>query len=243
MVSPVEADWCLLFSLCVESPKFHWMQKKRNDQKEVIINHTCNLICNSFFFWLGAHIVSISTLLICWSFCWFLFHSMCGYLYPCISIVVFFCFLSLNWPACKMTLKKQKKQSAPHRKKKSNAFMIMQRQVSNIAFHSISANLGQKKQKNNEIVALHEFPLNLPNGESTTLKRWERLGVDCPLLVAFFFFFHFEHFLDTSSGWRQRREVWEEAEAILIVKKKQHPKNIMEKVPRLPSVQCYVGRL
>lgn len=95
--------------------------------------------------------------------------------------------------------------------------MIMQRKVSNIAFTQFQR-IWDKKNKN-EVVMLHEFLLNLPKGESTMLKRWERLGVDCPLLVAFFTLsISLTPLLDDSRGKKERREVWEEAKAILIVK-------------------------
>lgn len=93
--------------------------------------------------------------------------------------------------------------------------MIMQRKVSNIAFHSISANLGQKKQTNPKLLRSVSSSWTF----QTVNQRWERHGVDCPLLVAFFSLWAFPwHLLDDSRGKKGRREVWEEAEAILIVK-------------------------
>lgn len=182
MVSPVEADWCLLFSLWgVGSPNFHWMQKKkRNDQKEVIINHICNLICNSFFFWLGAHIVSISTLLICWSFRWFLFHSMCGYSYPCISIVVFFCFLSLNWPACKMTLKK---------KKKNRMLLWSCKERSAILLFTQFKRIWDKKKQRNCCA-----PWVPPEPSERWINDAQKMGASRRRLPSAGCFCHFEHF-------------------------------------------------
>lgn len=82
----------------------------------------------------------------------------------------------------------------------------MQRKVSNIAFTQFQR-IWDKKNKN-EVVMLHEFLLNLPKGESTMLKRWERLGVDCPLLVAFFTLsISLTPLLDDSRGKKERREV------------------------------------
>lgn len=93
--------------------------------------------------------------------------------------------------------------------------MIMQRKVSNIAFHSISANLGQKKT-NPKLLRSMSSSWTF----QTVNQRWERLGLDCPLLVAFFFTLSISltPLLDDSRGKKEGREVWEEAEAILIVK-------------------------
>lgn len=145
--------------------------------------------------------MSISTLLICWSFRWFLFHSMCGYSYPCISIVVFFFFLSLNWPACKMTFLKTKNQICPpQKKKKLNAFIIMQRKVSNIAFTQFQR-IWDKKNKRSCYA-----PWVPPEPSKRWINDAQKMGASRRRLPSAGCIFHFEHFLDTSSGWQQRQE-------------------------------------
>lgn len=94
--------------------------------------------------------------------------------------------------------------------------MIRHKNGQQSAFHSITANVGQKKT---EIVPLLEFLPTLPNGGSTMLKRWERLDLDCPLLVALYLIvfplwaFLWHLFRTTAE---ERRVVWEEAKAILV---------------------------